>query len=707
MALRRYHNDHLSYPTPDRGVDVRYPNTYRDHRSYPYSLTGYDSRRRLSPRAYESRGERKTRDLLDRSLKYHCDLGWSLDYATAWCYKYIVGNQTEVADVIDKARELEEPETQTPYIIFDPLDKALFNNKLKGMVHLKWKAQSGCACGNTSAPGVVPGIPRICIELNKRPFIDDGSSDIDDLLDTLIHQMIHAYFLVCCGAQPKGAKQDGRLADGLHFGVILHTIKDVTRQCRDGAVPLIFYASTRRDKDALSRSQSWNGYGNGVGASRRRDHQRSWVSIDPLGSVVAAAPADGQSHCSHDNRSIRPAQVKNWQVEHYSRVIDLAMDQKGDKIYDLGVDSKLVPTDRLKGPPSASYVELVWDKKRIMVPREKALKFTSLKKVLEKDSKYELKVPDCSMSVLRLLYDFMQHRVYWEDPRETVAKSTSNSTRGPPVIVTTSSASIDSAYAMLDHIRVFKTAESMKFEELQSYAIKRLYDMPATCDDPVDALKELYNDGKDSSSPIHAELHKWARKFLARSEDHRSQYGYGSYNHFGGSDAFRGMSNYEKVLHLGGERFQELYGRNLALKDDCKLVYHQLRGGMLESTPAAGYLNSPFGLAAPDVLSAQPIMPSLHRPRSWSQGHALDWQRTTPLSSAAALISGQSWDDIALRSGLRQPQLLAGPSRLGLPDSRVGYKYYGRDGRLKAKDVLTGERYTRLPLTSTHDVLTI
>ncbi|KAK3092220.1 hypothetical protein LTR53_019616, partial [Teratosphaeriaceae sp. CCFEE 6253] len=127
----------------------------------------------------------------------------------------------------------------------------------------------------------------ICIELNETPFRNDDAG-MDELLDALLHQMIHAYFLVTCGAQKKGATQDGRLLDGLHFGVIMYTIRDLTRQCRRGMLELTFHAALRRDQNndpyALHKSR------------------QQFISLSTKGSSLAAAPADGQSHCSLDNR---------------------------------------------------------------------------------------------------------------------------------------------------------------------------------------------------------------------------------------------------------------------------------------------------------------------------------------------------------------------------------------------------------------------
>lgn len=674
MALRRYHNDLIPFPGPNR-TNVFYPNIYRDYRTHPYGRGRYDYRHQHNRDDREYR-ERRARDLLDRSIRDHGDLGWSLDYATAWCYKFLVGNQTHVADVIDKIRGLEDVEEKTPYLIFDVLDKALFGGKLKGMVHLQWMAQANCACGRTSAPGVIQGIARICTDLNTVPFEEEGG-DIDDLLDALIHQMIHAFFLVCCGAQPKGAKPDGRLADGLHFGVILMTIQEICRHCKDGPVPFIFYAETRRK---LQEPQYR------VAATGRSS--RSWIAVDPHGSAITAPPADGQSHCSHDNRRIRLSQIKNWQVERYSLALDLNSEERGDLIYDLRRDGQLVPTDRLKGPPSSTYVELIWDNIRIMVPRKKSLKFQSLRKPIERQGKMELKVPDCSMSVLRFLYDFMQHGLYWEDPAETLVKCTSRRPKGPPVLVQHGSILTDAGCGMLDHIRVFKTAESMKFEELQAYALKRLYDMPTTSDDPVETLKELYNDGRDRGKPIHAELHKWARKFLSRSDNVIPTY---EYFNRGLGNMFRGTSNYEKILHICGNRFEELYHRNMALKDDCKLVYAELAMGEISDNSLPGSCDYPSRRAAP--LMTYPRGPLLPRRSSWSNFNTVDWPQISPMASTAPSASGESVDDIGVGATFTQPNLLdwTAPSRFS---PSVSFEYYGRDGNLKT---LTGERGTLLP----------
>lgn len=621
------------------------------HHSYPCSSRRrecYDSdsyRKAL----YETiaPGEKNVAILRDKALKDAGDLGWTVEYATAWCYKHLIGNRPAVTDAIDRVRELEDVEVRTPFIVFDFLDKALFGHKLKGMVYMRWTSFNSCSPGMTSAPGVVSGISRICIELNKTLFEDDDG-DIDDMLDVLIHQMIHAFFLVACGAQPKGAKQDGRLMDGLHFGVILSTIRDITDRCMDGMLNLIFYFATR------------------AGYNRHRDDRRRFIALDPRGSAVGPAPADGQSHCTHDNRQIRPAHLKNWQVETYASALESDLQSKGDVIYDLGTDSKLEATDRLKGPPSSTYVELIWDDKRVMVPREKALKYKSIKKPLEKEDKMELKVPECTTEVFVQIYNFFTIGSTLKDMDQVLVEQANRmiQTKGPPVLVTNGHgrAATDSPVGLINHLQVFKVAEGMKFEELQQHVLQRLWEMPTTFDDPIKALKLLYND-KDNSGPVHSELHKWARSFLCKRDDggqvdwyHGSRAGWYD-NGWPGwpPHSHSGLSNYEKILQFHTEDFRSLYHRNLALKDDCKLVIGLMSQEMTD-------VNDIYGLPQPEF--PQPINNN-NLPLLLRQANVYPEVTDTVLQKAQRRVRPQrarSWDDDPLGARRNDPFGLGAPA---------------------------------------------
>ena len=571
---RFYHSDWL---------DESFTVSTKRHHYYPIEESSY----------HRSRHEKGWRVLTDRERECCGDFGWSLDYATAWCFKHLVHHRAQVINAIDRVRELGLIAKKTPFVIFDLFDEALFGGKLAGAVYMQWNYKPSTETGTTFAPGVYPRIKRICITLNGSPFEDDMVDPtfmLEYLLDALIHQMIHAYFLVACGAQPLGAQQDGRLMDGVEFGVILKSIKDLTRECAGGEVPLIFYAEDRMNN------------GRQRYLSQCRGSQNRFIALSPLSSSAGPAPVDGKSHCCHDNRRIRPAQVKNWQVEHYSRALNLDQESKGDYIHDYGIDNKFSKKYRVMGPPSASYVELIYDGMRVMVPRDNAMRIVNLKRLLVKNERMELKVPECSMDTFTQLYNYLTIGSYTAVGEGDYVRGRDRDVgihgqAGPPIIAHIERRGAPEVPGMITHIRVFKVAVALEFEELQKHAVDHLYRMPIAYDDPINALHELYNMGSDQGAAIHADLHQWVRAFLARSDNvydvgrncHDWQGGlpllgpcgqqglpglqrYGHLGYLSSFDASPGSTNYKKLHNVYHERFLKLYYNSPTFKDDCKLV---------------------------------------------------------------------------------------------------------------------------------------
>ncbi|GAB7331219.1 hypothetical protein MBLNU13_g02684t2 [Cladosporium sp. NU13] len=698
---RRDYDDLISLREIDSAYDLLAPVVYRpgrrcrDDRYYPYD---FRQRHRRTDDGLPA-VKKILEELIEPGLVRHGDLGWTLEYATAYCYKHLNSNRPAIAVTIDTARQAPLCK-KAPFLIFDSFDRTMFQGKLKGMVYLKWRTLSDNSPGVTSAPDVRD--PRICIELNIRPY-EERDADLDDLLDALIHQMIHAYFLVCCGKQTRGTTQDGRLMDAVNFGVLMYTIKEISEDCQDGPLRLTFYSHKRarvtRRPASLSDRNAFDDYSGYSGRARQ------YIAIDPHGDTVGPPPNDGQSHCMHDNRRFRGAEIRNWQVSHYACAIELEMDEKGNTVYDLDVSGELLPVERLRGPPSSTYVELIWDEKRVMAPRDKVMEFDSLKKPASRNGKYELLLPQCDFHTLKCLWDFIQHRKYspqysYLDPATSQRRK---DMKGPPIIVHGSG--FDATDGVTVHIRVFKMAESMKFSELQKYAMERLYEMPTTSDDPITALKEIYNE-KDKSKPIHAELHKWARKFLARTDEphhlpiHNRPWNplgfdsrYSSYNY----PSYRGTSNYEKLISIHGDRFQELYHRNPAFKDDSKLVVAQLSypGHLADdatfSVPTP--LDSSIYAPPPPLSLARPayIEPPLLRRRSFSDYYdPIDW-RVDRARSPALPLTPPSYT---------HPALGTSHLRAALEDVRPSgssfYDYFSRSsGRRRRVNLDTGNRYTR------------
>ncbi|OQO14762.1 hypothetical protein B0A48_00144 [Cryoendolithus antarcticus] len=577
-----------------------------------------------------------SQDLQDPDIRHHGDLGWTLEYATAYCYKHIISNGPSIIEEIDTLRKAPAART-TPFRIFDQLDRTLFLHKLEGMVLLRWRTQSDHSPGMTSTAGTM--CPRVTIELNSTPFKKD-EAQIDDLLEQMIHQMIHAYFLICCGAQDPEAKQDGRLLDGVHFGVILMAIDEITRHCKKKALNMLFHASHRNDSHGNLRRLLDDG-------DSTRDG-RPFIAIDPRGNTGGPPPPDGRSHCSHDNRYIRLPEVTNWQVRDFSRCIDLALDSKGSTIYDLNEEGKLEPTERRKGPPSATYIELIWDSKRVMIPREKAMAFPSLKRQAVKLDRFECIVPECEFQVFKCLWDFIQHQRYSPSLEEGHCPASASLSHriGPPKIVGQGRGQ-EQPDDITTHIRVFKSAEGLFFEELRKYALERLFSMSRTTDDPIAALKELYNDKDGGKGSIHADLHKWARAFLARTDD---RYGSGYGLDYTGAGLERGLSNYEILLQTHRERFEKLYHRNAALKDDCKLVVAEMTyPGRLDDNAVLGRDGGAASTAYQNPVHA-PLAVGGYAPR--------------PLLTATPYGRRRSYDDLYNPTPALLPQPIYAPANV-------------------------------------------
>lgn len=594
MALHNFHNNHrVAFPTPWRGRNVYHSNVYTG--GHPHGLFNPRNRYYSHPDTFKDVTD--FRDLYNKSLNDQSgDLGWSLDYATAWGYRYLVGNRPEIADCIDAIRELgEEVMRDTPYLIFNYIDRAMFGSKLKNMVYLRWKSLPGHVCGRTSAPGIIG--TRITVEINCVPFLeadDDEEATIDELLEALIHQMIHAFFHVCCGAQKKGEKADGRMSDGLHFGVLLRTIADISHYCDGGPLTLIFHAHKRRQ---LPLSEE------GMAGLMRRSCRPSgsFIALDPSGNCIGPAAADGQTHCMHDNRRITKSMIQNWQVESYSKFLELDMESKGTAIFDFdGAGKDFKEYDRLKGPPSVSYAELVWDGKHVMVNREKALAFASIEWPLKKHGRYELEIPKCDVMTFRCVYDFVQKGEYvGNEPvvsdgmREHILQPV-NPRMGPPVLHTrrldgqirAERVELEPATDVLKHLRVFKVAEKLKFEELLAYSLRKLWSVTNSQDHPMSCLEELYEYHKDKTSgPIHPELHKWSRAFLERREDYaplglanlQQQQLLGMMMSFPniGLGATPATTNLRKLVQWYPDRFKHLWMKSQSFRDDIELVQRQ------------------------------------------------------------------------------------------------------------------------------------
>ena len=124
------------------------------------------------------------------------------------------------------------PNDELPFMVFNQLDEELFRSVLRGNVYLAWSSRLSYyrkAITFKQGKNQNPKNPRITIKLSTR-LRDEG--DRMEVVATLIHQMIHAYYLQCCGFQDNDVQKPGyNLGHGFEFQGLLDVIAKSVGKC--------------------------------------------------------------------------------------------------------------------------------------------------------------------------------------------------------------------------------------------------------------------------------------------------------------------------------------------------------------------------------------------------------------------------------------------------------------------------------------------
>jgi hypothetical protein len=154
--------------------------------------------------------------LSNERLKCDRNLGWSIDWAVAFLVKHLENNASDVSCTLKKIRAKAQHLANNgliqdvPLRTFNQLDQTLFAGHLKNAVYLDVCDLGPDVSGATFSHGRGPNprVRRISIVLNTDVHQDSTPTA---LLASLIHHMIHAYFLVACGPQEEKEQGYGRL----------------------------------------------------------------------------------------------------------------------------------------------------------------------------------------------------------------------------------------------------------------------------------------------------------------------------------------------------------------------------------------------------------------------------------------------------------------------------------------------------------------
>ncbi|OCL15401.1 hypothetical protein AOQ84DRAFT_435021 [Glonium stellatum] len=475
----------------------------RESRIYDWMSTDWERAQLNRPRARSV----PRSQLQDPDHQCERDPGWNIDYATAFLVdrleKADSQNSKIAADILSKARaisydmrdpySLNLPRRGIVYQAFNAFDEFVFAGKLKDVVFLEFKGLDPRVSGATYIAGHHPNprVTRVAIVLNSEKHRE---ATPDQIFASLLHHMIHAYFLVTCGSRPCDPKDERRLKHSSHFGKIMYTIKNLSAASSSGrrALPIDF--GHKLDSQPAFRLSHGYGY----------NRPRSPFEYDSRVSEQESPKVD-RSYCPANIKVIEQSQIDSWYRKVCEPLLDLPECVRGRNFYTLNGDGEFKDLSRHPAESSKDFGGFIFDGKPVHVAADKIADFPSIKGVFL--TKLWLQIPDgVDRTIFKAVYDFVHDHKYGPD----ITKVQTSDGRGPPLI---KELHPESAPYLLTDIRVFKLACELKFEELKTLALKRLNEQHITHEDPIMVLKEVYS----GPSEPHSDLQSWSRRFLIRN----------------------------------------------------------------------------------------------------------------------------------------------------------------------------------------------
>ena len=420
-----------------------------------------------------------------------------------------------------------------PFMVFDDLDKKLFRAVLKGNVYLTWARLPTGSHARTSRPNL-HGRPRITIELNWHLSRNRAAT-----LGVLLHQMIHAYYLQCCGHKNKGVV--GRGHDLRHK----EEFYNLRRSIREHFLPgesLVWDAAKNLLPGQTCISSRY--YVPEAGCSdcyckslpiKRRDIDQWRVSALAL-TIAKIARGDASQRSSsgktEDMTSGRLQYVLSWRASQGgTSTADTSKRSNAEMFYfmeRLGSSVGHIAQPYCPFAPG-TYVTLQHDGRRYPVPKKDLRERAALSRSPFFSNDTLVFPSTSSLEGLEILVSFLDDGDF--SPSHSSALTAckfacpghnhigSAATRGPPVMLQPEPSSPKYLGAS---ILAYRLATTLQFEPLKSAAIKRLYGLPHTYEDPIALLEQVYM--PEPALPQEDNLRIWVRDWLSRTTSFSAPY---------------------------------------------------------------------------------------------------------------------------------------------------------------------------------------
>jgi hypothetical protein len=464
--------------------------TYASSQSY-YSDSDHDSpfRRPSSPYPLSRSTISRLRDPFYKCTR---NLGWNIDWAVAYLVDHLEKTRNDAAEGLRtiriKAATLSREGLDPEDIIYktvNRLDATLFKGHLKDAVYLSTLPLPPSLSGATYNAnwGPDPGVTRISIVLNSGLLEYARARDVVALL---IHQMIHAYFLVACGPQKENEVEYGRLAHGKHFGQILTTIKDISATHGKELVGLDFGHDVLIDDEVYPRRRKDND---------SEDEAAKWYC----------------THCHASTASIPTRDLTKWYTKTIAPLLSPSLSTSALRSANVQIYNERRHTievrSRARLPPSTETIEVLYNDTSTLLDREKIEEnVLSARRALTCSRFLKISDNDVDEATFTRFMEYVHTGTYRPSP----LYGGYGNGRGGLVLAPTAGHRRDDGDAhVLADILFVKFGTSYHLSECVEYGLKRLDSYSIVDEDPIDILTHIFS-GREPC----AKLRSWVARFL-------------------------------------------------------------------------------------------------------------------------------------------------------------------------------------------------
>ncbi|KAL8828217.1 MAG: hypothetical protein Q9170_006696 [Blastenia crenularia] len=383
-----------------------------------------------------------------------------------------------------------------PFQVFNELDKEYFRSVLNGNVSLGWSYLPNNMFSRTVRAGRNNN-PRIRIELS--PALYQGPLRCD-ILAALIHQMVHAYYLQCCGYRDRGFSGEGHdLGHEQSFQALLECVGEHCEPLR-GCISTDLWAPPL--------------------------HTRSRFQHQPNSGTVSSCYTRGSLFNSIDIKNWRNdavAKCKSRQEAQHSKSAENDRSFPHD-VYFVNKDGIEDLPKRLESwqYPREAYVFLSFDNRCYPVLRRSVKDLAALASSPYFKDRCWLQLPQgTSEANFLTLYFFLVWSKYAPSLKNLNGSSTTLDTsgRGPPKIQPYDAGSPTPVVSL---IAAFEFGKLLQYAPFCNFIMDGLRSLSASAENPIAVLERIYGnrrpeDKSAASTPFEfpdPQLRDWARSWL-------------------------------------------------------------------------------------------------------------------------------------------------------------------------------------------------